>query len=200
MLPAPDGYGVAGGQRVYLIGPYDKLKIDVFGAEELSKTVQADASGKISIPLVGVVEASGRTPADLALLIAERLRGKYLKNPEVSVNLEETLSQVVTVDGEVKKPGLYPVIGPMTLMRAIARAEGLSEMARRDEVVVFRTVRGQKYAAVFNLAAIRRGAYADPDIYADDIVVVGESARRKLLDFGVTALPSILTPLIYLLR
>src|SRR3546814_21117547 len=92
----------------------------------------------------------------------------------------ETVSQVVTVSGEVRKPGLYPVLGKMTLMRAIAQAEGSTEFADADNVVVFRTVSGQDMAAVYNLGAIRRGNYNDPAVYAHDVVVVGESGTRRL--------------------
>ena len=75
----------------------------------------------------------------------------------MTVNLKETVSQVITVDGQVTEPGLYPVVGRMTLMRAVATAKGLSEFAKLNDVVVFRTVKGQKLAALYDLHAIRRG-------------------------------------------
>lgn len=186
--------------RPYLIGPYDKLVIDVFGIEELSqKEVQTDASGRISFPLAGVVEASGKTPAELERMLEARLR-TYVRDPQVTVNLKETVSQVVTVDGQVQEPGLYPVVGRMTLVRAIAKAKGTTEFARADDVVIFRTVRGQRTVALFNLDAIRRGNYADPEIYANDVVVVGESQARRFFKDFLQVAPALSYPLVAILQ
>lgn len=179
-LPSPERVDLSTLERPYLIGPFDRVSIDVFGLPELSRTVQADASGRISLPLAGELEAAGRTPAELSRVIAERLRARYVRNPQVAVNLVDTVSQVVTVDGEVREPGLYPVAGRMTLMRAIARARGVTEFARQSHVVVFRTVRHQQLAALYDLRAIRSGSYADPEIFANDVVVVGESQARRI--------------------
>ena len=198
-MPTPQRGDLLVSDRPYLIGPFDKLSIDVFGVKDLTSEVQADASGRISVPLIGTVDAAGRTPAELASDIATRLR-RFVKDPQVTVNLEETVSQVITVDGEVSKPGLYPVVGRMTLIRAIATAEGASELARLDNVVVFRTVGGQRYAALYNLGAIRRGAYDDPELYPNDVVIVGQSAAQKLFRDVLTVSPAILAPLVLLIR
>lgn len=198
-LPPPTRDDLSVDHRPYMIGPFDKVRVDVFGVEELSREVQADASGRISVPLAGTMEAAGKTPGELADEIARRLRDGYVKDPQVTVNLVETVSQVVTVSGEVEKPGLYPVLGKMTLMRAIAQAEGATEFADSESVVVFRTVNGQDMAAVYNLGAINRGNYNDPEIYANDVVVVGESGTRRLFKDVLQTAPAILTPLIYLL-
>jgi polysaccharide biosynthesis/export protein len=203
-LPTPDRTDILAAGRPYLIGPFDKLTIDVFGIEELSKKeVQADASGRISFPLAGIIEAAGRTPAELETVIANRLRTSYVRNPQVTVNLRETVSQVITVDGQVREPGLYPVIGRMTLMRAVATAKGVGELAKLEDVVIFRTVNDQKMAGLYNLKAIRRGTYADPEVFANDVVVVGESAGRRFLKDSLpiaTAISTLASPLILLLR
>lgn len=199
-LPAPTAKDLTALDRPYLIGPFDKLKVDVFGAPDLSSEVQADASGRISVPLVGTVDAAGKTPAELAAAIADGLRGRYVRNPQVTVNLRETVSQVVTVDGEVKEPGLYPVIGRMSLMRAVAVAKGATEFARLEDVVVFRTVNSQRYAALYNLKAIRRGLYEDPEIFANDVVVVGDSQARRIFKDIIQGSSLITTPIIALLR
>jgi polysaccharide biosynthesis/export protein len=200
-LPAPDRGDLIEVNRPYLIGPFDKLIIDVFGIEELSKKeVQTDAGGRISFPLAGIIEAAGRTPGELEEILAERLRGRFVRNPQVTVNLKETVSQVITVDGQVKEPGLYPVIGRMTLMRAVATAKGTAEFAKLDDVVVFRTVKSQKMAALYNLKAIRRGYYDDPEVFANDVVVVGESSARRLFKDALQVVPLLTTPLILLLQ
>ena len=200
-LPAPDRTDLLSESRPYLIGPFDKLMIDVFGIEELSKKeVQTDASGRISFPLAGVIEAAGKTPAEIEDEIEARLRSRYVRDPQVTVNLKETVSQVITVDGQVKRPGLYPVIGKMTLMRAVATAEGTAEFAKLDDVVIFRTVNGQQLAALYNLKAIRRGNYADPEVFANDVVVVGDSQARRLFRDALQVVPLLTTPLIIALQ
>lgn len=200
-LPMPQRVDLFEQNRPYLIGPFDKLVIDVFGIEELSKReVQTDAGGRISFPLAGIIEAAGKTPAEVENEIESRLRTRYVRNPQVTVNLKETVSQVITVDGQVKEPGLYPVVGRMTLMRAVATAKGTSEFAKLDDVVIFRTVGGQKMAALYNLKAIRRGNYDDPEVFANDVVVVGDSQSRRLFKDAVTLGPSILSPIIILLQ
>lgn len=199
-LPEPTRVDLLSSNRSYLIGPFDKLKIDVFGIDELSKEVQIDASGRLSFPLIGVVKASGLTPGELADEIESRLQGRYVRNPEVTVNLKETVSQVITVDGQVAKPGLYPVIGRMTLMRAVATAGGAGEFAKLDDVVIFRTVDGEQLAGLYNLKAIRRGNYSDPEVFANDVIVVGDSQARRLFRDLIQASPLLTTPLIILFR
>lgn len=199
-LPAPARTDLAADSRPYYIGPHDRLQIDVFGIPELSREVQADASGRISMPLVGTIEAAGSTPSELAINLQDKLRGNFVRDPQVTVNLKETTSQVITVDGEVKEPGLYPVIGRMTLTRAVATAKGTSEFAKLSEVIIFRTVNGQRFAGLYDLRAIREGRYNDPEVFANDIVEVGDSPGRRLLKTLVTAAPAFLTPIVYLLR
>lgn len=200
-LPEPQVSDMFGQNRPYIIGPFDKLTIDVFGIEDLSKVeIQTDASGRISFPLAGEIEAAGNTPAQLGHVIAEKLRARFVRDPQVTVNLKETVSQVVTVDGEVKEPGLYPVIGHMTLMRAIATAKGTSEFAKLSNVVVFRTVNGQKYAALYNLKAIRQGFYEDPEIFANDVVVVSESQARRFFRDALGVLPALTYVVVALLK
>ena len=200
-LPPPRPSDALTHDRPYYIGPFDKLQIDVFGIEELSKLeVQTDASGRISFPLIGVVEASGKTPGDLSQIIASRLRGRFVRDPQVTVNLKDTVSQVVTLDGEVKEPGLYPVVGRMTLMRAVATAKGVTEFAKLNDVAVFRTVNGQDMAAVYNLKAIRHGTYPDPEVFANDVVIVGNSEVRRIFKDVLNASALISTPLIILFQ
>ncbi|WP_333460534.1 polysaccharide biosynthesis/export family protein [Microcoleus sp. F10-B2] len=200
-LPAPSDQDVKVPVRAYRIGPFDKLRISVFGIEELNeKQIETDASGRISYPLVGAIDAAGLTPGELATAIEDKLRVSYIRDPQVTVNLEETVSQVVTLDGQVDKPGVYPVVGRMTLMRALARAGGASEFAKLDDVIIFRTVDGQSLAGVYNMRSIRSGVYADPEVYANDIIVVGDSPRRRLIADLLQVLPAIATPLVVLLQ
>lgn len=199
-LPAPTVQDTLGRTRAYGVGPRDVLVVDVFGIESLTgREVVVDGGGRISVPMAGSIDAAGRTPDELAGLITERLRANYMRNPQVSVNVKEAISQVVTVDGRVLQPGMYPIMADMTLNDAIASARGLAEFADQEDVVVLRTVNGQRYAGVYNLAAIRHGNYPDPEIYANDVVVVGDSARMRQLKDLLTVLPAVTSPLIYIL-
>jgi polysaccharide export outer membrane protein len=199
-LPEPSMGDTLGPRRAYGVGPQDVLTVDVFGVESLTdREIVVDSAGRISIPLAGSIDAAGHTPEELAGLIEERLQNGYMRNPQVSVNVKEAVSQIVTVDGQVLQPGLYPIIGDMTLMDAIASAKGLGEFAKQDDVVVLRTVNGQRYAGIYNIAAIRHGNYPDPTIYANDVVVVGDSATLRRIKDLIAVLPAITSPLIYIL-
>jgi len=199
-LPAPTLADFAAETRPYLLGPLDKISIEVFGVSELNRTVSVDAAGQISMPLAGSIRVAGLTPTQVEDEIEQRLRGRYIREPEVTVNLTEALSQHVTVEGEVDEPGIYPILGRMTLLRAIARAKGTTEFSRLRHVVVLRTVRGQRMAALFDLRAIQLGAYDDPEIYANDIVVVSEDRARRLFRDALQSAGLILTPLVALLN
>jgi polysaccharide export outer membrane protein len=200
-LPPPSTSDLYDRTRPYLVGPFDKLSIDVFGIPELDKReYQVDAGGRISFPLAGTIDASGKTPSQIETEIEARLRERFVRDPQVTVNLRETVSQVITVDGQVKEPGLYPVVGRMTLMRAIATAKGLGDFAKQSDVVVFRTVEGRQLAALYNLKAIRRGAYEDPEVFANDVVVVGESRARQLFRDLIGISPLLSGPLIVALQ
>ncbi len=199
-LPAPERTDLTAADRQSLIGPLDTIQIDVFNVPDLSREVQVDASGQIAIPLIGTIDARGRTAHELAQTIEDALRGRYVRKPDVTVNIKSSVSQVVTIDGQVTEPGLYPVTNQMTLLRAIASAKGLSEFAKQDDVVILRTVAGRKMAGLYNIDAIRRGTYADPAIYANDVIVVGDSpTRRRFRDF-VSLAPLIAAPLIAILN
>jgi polysaccharide biosynthesis/export protein len=198
-LPAPTGV-TAVSDRAYRIGPLDKLRIDVVGVDELSREVQVDSGGIIAMPVAGSITATGLTSAELASQLEVRLRQRFVRNPQVIVNVRETLSQTVTIDGEVRDPGLYPVLGQMTLVKAVASAKGTTEFARLEDVIVFRTVGDKRMAAMYNLGQIRRGAYDDPPIYADDLVIVGDSPERRRFRQLLQLAPTLLTPIVILLQ
>lgn len=199
-LPAPERADLTASDRLALIGPLDTIGVDVFGVPELTRELQVDASGRIAMPLIGTLDARGKTAAELAGDIETALGGRYVRQPDVTINIKSSVSQVVTVDGQVVEPGLYPVTNQMTLLRAIASAKGLTEFARQDDVVILRTSNGRRFAGLYNLSAIRRGAYDDPSIFANDVIVVGDSPQRRLFrDFlGIT--PLLASPLVALLQ
>lgn len=199
-LPPPNRADLTAADRPALIGPLDTIQVDVFNVPDLSRELQVDAGGRIAMPLVGTLDARGKTADELAGDIEQALRGRYVRNPDVTINIKSSVSQVVTVDGQVVEPGLYPVTNQMTLMRAIASAKGMSEFARQDDVVILRTVEGRKMAGLYNMAAIRRGAYDDPAIYANDVIVVGDSPQRRLFKDLVSLAPLLAAPLIAIVQ
>ena len=187
-------------ERLALVGPLDTIHVGVFGVPELSRELQVDAGGQIAMPLIGTVDAQGKSAAELARDIERQLSGRYVRDPNVTVNIVRSVSQVVTVDGQVVEPGLYPVTNQMTLLRAVASARGLTEFAKQDDVVILRTVGDQRFAGLYSIAAIRRGLYEDPPIYANDIIVVGDSPQRRLFRDLVSVAPLLASPIIAVLQ
>jgi polysaccharide export outer membrane protein len=174
----------------YRIATGDLLSMTVFQVEALSKDYRVDLAGNMAVPLIGDVPAVGRTTDELRRDIATRLGARYLRNPDVTVSVKESTNNNITVEGGVRRPGLFPVTGPMTLIQGIAVAGGIDPTqgnARR--LAIFRRIQGQRMAAAFDLVSIRRGEMPDPEIYPGDIIVVESNARRSLLQDILQAIP-----------
>jgi polysaccharide export outer membrane protein len=203
-LPQPTSGDAQQATRQTYIGSFTELTIDVYGVSDLQRDILTDGEGKFSFPLVGTLEGAGKSPTQLAAEIEDRLRGRFVRDPQVTVNFKASsntthlLSQAVTVDGQVQRPGQYPLVGRATLMRAVSLAGGLTELARRDEVLVFRKVDNRQYVGIYNLEAIRRGNYADPEIFPNDVIIVGDSPQRRLFEDIIKAATLLSTPLIVL--
>ena len=166
------------------ISPMDLLEISVFGAPDLDNSYQVDFEGKLKLPLIGLVSASGYTPSELAAILETKFGESYLQDADVTVRITETQQRFLTVDGSVQKPGMYPVEGQLTLIQAIALSGGPAENADPRKVVVFRQIEGKRNAAAFDLRKIRSGEAEDPLVYANDIIVMdGSEARRTYGEF-----------------
>lgn len=162
----------------YKISPDDTLGITVFLEPDLSAAnAKVSKSGSIALPAIGSVKADGLTAEQLEVVITERLRG-LLKAPKVSVAVLSSSRMKVVVSGEVNQPGVYDIRPDTTLLEAVALGGGGSEIAKINEVIVFRTIGGQRMAARFNVGAIMGGASDDPKILPNDVVVVGYSGSR----------------------
>ncbi len=177
----------------YVIGPQEKLEIQVVGAEPLSGTYLTDVDGQLAFPLIGMVNLDGRSPSEAAREIADRLRGRFLRDPQVRVIPEKFPEPTISVGGQVKKPGSYPATGRPTLLRAVNQAEGMTQYAKQNDVLVLRTVESQRYIGVYDIRAIQRGNYADPQLFPNDIVIVGDSPERRRLDLLLQLVPPLLT-------
>ena len=176
---APDAPRVAAVDDAYKLAPLDTITVTVFQVPDLTRDYAIDQSGRLTMPLVGRVEAVGLSTGELGTLIATKLNEKYLRNPNVTVALKESASRVVTVDGSVRQPGIYPAVGSLSLIQVVALARGTDDFANPRRVAIFRTIGGKRMAAAFDLTSIRRGEMQDPSIYPGDTVVVDGSGVKK---------------------
>jgi len=173
---------LAGFGADYRIGPNDLLEIDVYGVTELKRTVRVNSTGHVSLPLVGAVQVAGLTPSDAEALIALQYGSKYLQDPQISIFIREFTTQRITLDGAVVKPGIYPLTGQITLLRALALAGGGSQLADLEQVMLFRiTPQGQSLVEKHDVLKIRLGEAPDPLLQSDDVVVVNRDPQRAAL-------------------
>lgn len=186
---APDPLAGKLPQLPTVLGPGDVIEVKVFRVDNMSGAQTIDASGRIKVPLIGAVTAAGKTADQLEQEIASVLGAQYLQDPDVQVLLKTPVTRLVTVDGSVVQPGLYPVTGELSLLQTIALARGTAQGANIHRVVVFRMINGQRMAAGFDLKSIRHGEMADPKIYADDIVVVDGSSLTATWTLLIQTLP-----------
>jgi polysaccharide biosynthesis/export protein len=147
--PAPmaatyDAYGAAPTpvryDAGYRLDAGDKLRVVVYGQEGLTNTYAIDAGGSITMPLIGLVPARGRSPAALAAEISAKLRNGYIRDPSVAVEIESYRPFFIL--GEVQAPGQYPYVPNMTVESAVAIAGGFSPRAKRDVVTLTHTDAG----------------------------------------------------------
>lgn len=180
-LPDADPVAAALGRPEYRIGPSDLLSVTVFQIEDLDREVRVNNAGQISLPLIGAIDAAGKTVNELETQIASRYAARYLQNPQVSVFVKEFASQRVTVGGAVDKPGIFPMTSSLTLLQALALAGGLDDIASERNVIVFRIAGGTRQFARFDVEAIREGRNPDPEIMGEDVIMVDTSTGKVAL-------------------
>jgi polysaccharide export outer membrane protein len=174
-LPAP---AATNNGRDELIAENDLLEVDVFQVDELDRTVRVDSNGRVSLALIGTLDAKGKTIPQLESEIEAKYASNYLQNPEVSLFMKESAGQRVTVDGSVNKPGIYQVSSTTTLLQIIAEAGGFREIADEKKVYVFRQYEGRKLVANYSVADIRTGKKPDPRIFGGDVIVSFDSSAK----------------------
>jgi polysaccharide export outer membrane protein len=156
----------------FQIGPEDILDISVWKNPELSRIVPVRPDGKVSLPLVNDIQAAGLTPATLRKQVTERL-SEFIPAPEVSVMVREVHSRKVAVVGAVKTPGRFELKSPMTVLEVIALAQGFTDFATRDRIVVLRQNGTTTTRMPFNYRKIADGAEQENFLVKPgDIVVV----------------------------
>jgi polysaccharide export outer membrane protein len=170
----------------YRIGPEDLIEIQVFGVDQLARTVRVNSFGMVSLPLIGPTPVGGMTSSEAERLISRKLAENYLQDPQVSVFIKEYTNQRVTVEGAVAKPGIYPLRGQTTLLRALAVAGGQGSLSDLSNVVIYRAdASGLRTGHTYDIERIRRGEVDDPTVLNDDVVVVNRSQARVVLKDSV---------------
>lgn len=176
------GNGPAG-EAASALRPGDEISVTVFGEPDLGMArILVDEGGRISLPLVGQVAVAGRAADDVERMIEAGLRRGYLRNPHVAVNLLKGAGGMVTVEGDVKNPGVHPIRPGHTLVSAMALAGSPLSTAKVSDILVYRTVDGRRMGGRFNLDAIREGRADDPAMRDGDVVVVGFSRSRGMFE------------------
>lgn len=166
----------------YRIGPEDLIEIQVFGVDQLTRTVRVNSRGLISLPLVGNLEVGGLTSQQAEALVVTKLAESFLQNPQVSFFIREYTSQRVTIEGAVNKPGVYPLRGPTTLLQSLAVAGGQASLSDMSEVMLFRgDNEGKRETLTYDVDRIRSGELEDPAVLNDDLIVVKRSKARTVL-------------------
>ncbi len=164
-----------------LISENDLLEIDVFQVDDLDRTVRVDSNGRISMPLIGVIQAGGKTIQAVELELENKYGAKYLQSPEITIFMKESAGQRVTMDGQFIKPGIYPTSSNTTLLQVVALAGGISKLADESKVFVFRQVGKSKLVANYSIKDIRSGAKRDPRLFGGDVVVAFTSSSKVAL-------------------
>lgn len=163
----------------YRIAALDNLTIQVLRVPDLSGPVSVDPAGQVNLPFIGAVSAQGLTAQELSRKLEAVYGAEYLRDPQVVVNVVQANGNRVTVDGEVRQPGMYPVTNKSTLLQTITLASGPGPNANPREVIIFREIEGQRMAAAFDLRQIRRGEMEDPLVKQGDVIVVSTSKSKQ---------------------
>jgi polysaccharide export outer membrane protein len=157
----------------YVIGPDDILHIVVWREQEMTTTLPVRPDGKIALPLIGEVEAAGKTPAALQELLTAKAE-KYVNNPQVTVMVTDVRSKRVFVLGEVLRPGSFTLSPGMTALQAITAAGGLSQYANSRKIFVLRKEGNTPVRLHFNYQGVISGRdlNADLPLRAGDTIIV----------------------------
>ena len=176
----------------YRVGSLDKLNITVFQIKDLTiEKLQVDASGQILLPLIGPVVAKGKTTTELSAEIAHKLGEHYLQSPQVSVTVEDAVSQKVSVEGAVNEAGVFELKGRTSLLEAVARAKGVSKNGNTHRVTIIRNIDGVPHAARFDLAAIGAGRARNPEVVGNDVVIVDGSQTKGVWRGLIESMPAL---------
>lgn len=158
----------------FVIGSDDVLSINVWKEPEITRSIPVRSDGKISLPLVGEIQAAGQTPSQLEKDISGKLRS-YISDPQVTVIVQQINSQKFNILGQVQKPGSYSLTQSTTVLDAIAAAGGLRDFAKKKSIYVLRaSAKGGTSKIEFNYKAVIDGKHPEQNIKIEprDTIVV----------------------------
>jgi polysaccharide biosynthesis/export protein len=157
----------------YKIGPQDMLRIDVWKEPDISRVIPVRPDGKISLPLLNDVQASGLTAIQLGNTIHDGLT-KFLNNPQVTVTVTEINSRRVYLTGEVLKGGALPLLPNMTVLQALSSGGGFTQFAKLKGIYVLRTENGKQVKYPFNYKEVVKGKYPEQNMLLQpgDVIVI----------------------------
>src|ERR1041385_4659954 len=159
--PALNPIARAYGESEFRLGPDDVVEVFVYKEPELSVTVVVRPDGKISLPLIGELSASGKTASEMQKEITEKLT-QFISEPSVNFIVKEVNSAKVSVSGEVKTPGMYKITARATVLDAVALAGGFTEYAKRDKVTLIRIdANGRQHRIPINVEDQIKGRSGD---------------------------------------
>jgi polysaccharide export outer membrane protein len=165
-LPA----GAAVDAKSYIIGAEDVIGISVWDNGQLSGSFSVRPDGKISMPLIGEIEASGKTPEQLKSEVTEALKNGYVVSPMVNVSVLQVLSKKYYINGEVNKPGPVALVVPTRIMEAISNAGGFRDFANQKDIVILRGTERKH----FNYKEVIKGKKPEQNIFLEpgDFIIV----------------------------
>ena len=157
----------------YLLGPEDAIEVSVWKEPELTKQLVVRPDGKITYPLIGEVQAAGKTVKQLKEEIFKRLE-KYVTDAHVTVILLKAQNYKIYVTGKVNKPGDFVIGKPVNVMQAISMAGGLTPFASPGSIMVLRTIGGKEEVFPFNYKDVAKGNFLEQNrmLLPGDVVVV----------------------------
>lgn len=155
--------------KTFVLGPEDIVAVRVWREPELSFAAQIRPDGKITMQLVGEIDAAGKTPEQLKDSVVEKL-SDYLNKPEVSVSVQAVMSRRYYITGEVGRTGAFPLVVPITVLEALTNAGGFKEYANKKKITILRNGKIIK----FNYNEVVKGKNLDQNILVEngDYIVV----------------------------
>ncbi len=157
------------------LGPGDVFSVRVYGEEAMTGSHQVASDGTINFPLLGAVQVNGLEPTAVAKKIQTELQEReFMRNPQVSVYIEQYVSKRISVVGAVANPGTFPLEHGMTVVQAISMAGGFSSLADRDATVVTRRIGEEIIRYRVPVARVTKGQAEDIEVAAGDIILVPE--------------------------
>lgn len=175
----------------YMLRPSDKISVNVFREPDLSiENVLLGVDGLVSLPMLGAIPASGMTAKQFEEDVARRLLAAGLRTPMVSVNIAEYASHLVTVEGAVENPGVYAFQPGSRLSAAIAMAAGPTNVAKSQQLAVFRETPEGIMIAKFDYGQMSQGTMLDPVLQPGDRVVMGTNGLSVFYQNLLQALPA----------